>query len=655
MADATVKIGWDNSQLQAGAKRAEKIVRDFASASKQAVDGLKASLIGIGTTVAAGALVGIKKGLDFNYELNNAEVGIANVLAKFMNLNREAAKNEAAKALELIKKLEPQTAGGLGDLVQGFLATAASAQSAGVTVEQNIELVAKFANALANCSIPAEQLSQEIRSIFSGNITADSAIARILQLTNAQVNAAKESGNLYEVLNKALGTLGEAGDSANVTVSSLSSQIDQLAGGLSKPIFDTLIKGAERSIPLLEELNRIISNFKSDDINPVQGLSKIDDLLAADKFKQAAVVIQIELKKIQEEYSKLNVFSAGMSWFTGDLDRLNAYQQKLTDIVSKFKEHAADVKSEKLDAETAKMAKEAGKLSAEWTKLVAKLNDVDIAKSAAKMADDIKKLQDSLKEEKNTTLEGQLSEAELLEKSKAELLAIDQKIAALRGSGKEAEALQAEIEREKIKQRILDLEKGIADETSREAEEAKKKSEDESRKKAEAAASLEEFQIQTQIADLQKKNSRSAQRKAEELERQLKVSQYQKQLMEQMNVDAETALKLAKERVDAESGGRGGSGSGRGRIKGYTNEMRQASKYSNPFRELDAYKQKNESLPPGERIPGIKPPSTDATKPLNAIAQRNAKEAKVAPPQTPMETTNALLTEMRDLFKLALN
>ncbi|WP_009960156.1 hypothetical protein [Verrucomicrobium spinosum] len=105
------------------------------------------------------------------------------MLAKFQGLNKEAAKQEAAKAMAAINRIEPETAAGLNDLVQGLLATAASAQSAGVSTEENIELVGMFANALANTAIPAEQLSQELVAGFrrpsgtSGNADPEPVVA----------------------------------------------------------------------------------------------------------------------------------------------------------------------------------------------------------------------------------------------------------------------------------------------------------------------------------------------------------------------------------------------------------------------------------------------------------------------------------------------
>lgn len=193
------------------------------------------------------------QGFRFNLEMNNAAAGIANVLARFDGLNRVAAKNEAAKALKLIAELEPVTAGGLQDLTGGFMGTIAAAKGVGISTEKNILLVSKFANALANAGLPMEQLRQEMVSILSGNITSDSQLAKILGITNEEVNAIKaRGGDLFSYLDAKLGVFGEAGDGANVVLSSLASAMNKFMGAATGGAFDEMIMGARDLTKVLE-------------------------------------------------------------------------------------------------------------------------------------------------------------------------------------------------------------------------------------------------------------------------------------------------------------------------------------------------------------------------------------------------------------------
>lgn len=235
---------------------------DFAGRFTQGIGQIKDSFTGA-----------IRRGVDFNRTMFDAEVGISNVLKKFLELDDVAAKKEAAKAMQAIIALEPKTAAGVADLVEGFLATVASAQAAGVAVAENIDLVGKFANATANANIPAEQLSQELRAIFTGNITPDAALAKILQITNEDVRNAVEAGELYQFLNEQVGSLGESGDSAAVRLSTLNSAVDKLLAEITEPVFDTWLTG-------LGEMTETVNNPELLDSLQAIGLM-LGDLTAA--------------------------------------------------------------------------------------------------------------------------------------------------------------------------------------------------------------------------------------------------------------------------------------------------------------------------------------------------------------------------------------
>lgn len=211
--------------------------------SVSGLQGLGGALAALGATGAFAAL--IKRGFEFNKTMGDSEAAIAQVLAQFKGLDAQAAKREAAAAMQQLIDLEPKAAGSLRDLTGGFLATLAASQSAGLSVQQNIDLVGRFANAMANAAIPTDQLAQEMRSIITANIGADSSLARILGITNEMVTQAREAGNLYDFLAGRIGKLGEAGDTAAVAFSSLQSAIDKAAGALSKGLFTQALDGSK--------------------------------------------------------------------------------------------------------------------------------------------------------------------------------------------------------------------------------------------------------------------------------------------------------------------------------------------------------------------------------------------------------------------------
>lgn len=241
MADLQYKIGLDGSQADATISRVTG-----------GVGRLGAALGALGVTAFGAGF--LKRGLDFNRTMHDSEAAIAKVLAQFQGLNDEAAKGEAAKAMAQLVALEPKAAGTLNTLVDGFLATLAASQSAGISVAQNIDLVGRFANALANANIPTEQLAQEMRSILTANIGADSTLAKVLGITTETARAALESGRMYDFLVQKIGKLGEAGDTAAVAFSSLESALDKAAGALAAPLFEQVLAGAKDFTVVVEDL-----------------------------------------------------------------------------------------------------------------------------------------------------------------------------------------------------------------------------------------------------------------------------------------------------------------------------------------------------------------------------------------------------------------
>lgn len=253
-ADAVARIGVDNSSAARG-------FNEFVGLAKKAKERSEAALGSIGSGVQfASAFAGfggaasvmqksvdqLRRGFNFNAELNNAQVGIQNVLKRFDGLNNAAARRETAKALERIIELEPVTAGSLQDLTMGFMSTLAAAKGVGLQTMQNVELVAKFANAIANAGLPLDQIRQEFRSILTGTITKDSQVAKILGITNEDMSKLRGNGNaIFDFLTKKLGDFGEAGDSAQVTFSSLSSSLDKALGATTLPLFELAIKAAK--------------------------------------------------------------------------------------------------------------------------------------------------------------------------------------------------------------------------------------------------------------------------------------------------------------------------------------------------------------------------------------------------------------------------
>lgn len=248
MADSTVTIGGDISDLQNKLKQAGGSIQTFGTKSRSALSGIDLGKAFAVTGGIAGLTSLLKIGFDFNQTMKDGEVAIANVLKTFKGLNGEAAKSEAARVVQLIAEAEPRAAGGLQELTQGFIASAAAAASAGLTVEQNVDMVARFANALANSGLPLDQLNQEIRSVLTAQISGDSFVGKLLEgkgLGNERIKQLTAEGRLYGELVNTLGAMGEAGDTAGVAFSTLESSVKKTLGYLTEGLFDAAVESAK--------------------------------------------------------------------------------------------------------------------------------------------------------------------------------------------------------------------------------------------------------------------------------------------------------------------------------------------------------------------------------------------------------------------------
>jgi ABC-type transporter Mla subunit MlaD len=262
MADVSITLGVIGNALTSGLNKARKEVDGFAGGAASSLSRLTKSLGVLGGGFTLGAIV--KQGFEFNQTMQDGEVAISNVLKTFKGLNDEAAKGEAAKAMELLAEAEPRAAGSLQDLAQGFIATAAAAAGAGLSVEENIDLVARFANALDNSGMSLDQLNQELKSVITANVGSDSFIGKLLEgkgLDNKRIAQLTQEGRLYGEIVKELGAMGESGDTASVALSSLGSALDKAAGALTKGLFGEAISGAKDFSQVLDDTRPFLEDI----------------------------------------------------------------------------------------------------------------------------------------------------------------------------------------------------------------------------------------------------------------------------------------------------------------------------------------------------------------------------------------------------------
>lgn len=531
--EASLKLDIAQYQAQLAKARGEaKKFRDQLQSSGgfgKAFAGSGSMIAGLAGTAGLGLLV--RRGLEFNQTIGDSEIAISQVLRQFKGLSSEAAKQEAAKAMQAMVDLEPQTAASLTGLVDGFLATLGSSQAVGIDVAQNIDLVGKFANALANAKIPAEQLSQEMRSILTGNIGADSTLAKTLNISNADIEKAREAGKLYEFLVGKIGLLGEAGDSAGVAFSRLSSAMDKAAGALTEGLFGQGVQGAKDLATVLEENKQLFMDIGTGIAFATKEI--VGFLAEANKLRDSLT------QGVGEGIGKMLGFGGVAANSVSATNKEAQDQGAAADAAAKFGpakqfDAAGNVITPKPVAKTEASGSSAtasepdAKARIEAQREINQLLAAEAALAEKRMADYLSILPPNL----------QLIEI------KREMIRLEQERDALTGPGFDEKRLEIENDLLNLRKQSRDAERDLADEKERAAEQQKADAE----KAGQQGDALASFQAEMDLINAKIAGNKEL---VAELQKQADIQQIQQDLMAQAGLSEQDALTKAQQMVEA--------------------------------------------------------------------------------------------------------
>lgn len=210
----------------------------------------------LGSTLSFGAL--IKSGIEFNSTMETTRGGIAALILSSnefrdsqgrlvtgqgaVNAAFSAASSVQSKLVEDAKR----TAASYQDLVSAFQTAYGPATAAGVTnLDKLRQVTVGVSQAVTALGLDSRQLSQEIRAIFTGEQGPDNTLNRVLGITKQQLDAVRRSGGdvgdyLMTKLKPFIDAAAQASDNLAVRASNLKDSFQQLAGEVSKPIFDVL-------------------------------------------------------------------------------------------------------------------------------------------------------------------------------------------------------------------------------------------------------------------------------------------------------------------------------------------------------------------------------------------------------------------------------
>ncbi len=199
-------------KTNAAGKRGADGLKQTQAASKSLTQSLSEV-----TIIAAGIVTAIEKvkdgiaalimpGYKFNKQMESLELGVAGILMSMTNLHgKTLTLNEAmGVSQEIMVKLK-DTAMKIGlpmdAMAEGFQAMLGPGLAAKMTIEQIIELTGTGMKAVKAFGLDNRQIAQEMRDMFSGQITVDSQMGKAMNITSGDIARAKESvGGLYAFL-----------------------------------------------------------------------------------------------------------------------------------------------------------------------------------------------------------------------------------------------------------------------------------------------------------------------------------------------------------------------------------------------------------------------------------------------------------------------
>lgn len=202
----------------------------------------------------------IISGIRFNDQIEQAEIGIAGLITGLADLRNEQgntvelaeeyarAQVEARKQVALLRQDALLTTATFEQLLDTFQIAIGPGFAAGLNLNQIRKLSVSISQAATAIGLPQNQLAEEIRSLLSGTIQARTTrIATTLQITNADIRRLRQTGELFDFLDKKFKALGVAAElAARQTLNGIGNLVKDalqaILGQAAQPLFEELIR-----------------------------------------------------------------------------------------------------------------------------------------------------------------------------------------------------------------------------------------------------------------------------------------------------------------------------------------------------------------------------------------------------------------------------
>lgn len=199
----------------------------------------------------------VASAIRFNASIESSRVGLAGLIAASaevrdpfggaLEIDQQVirAQDIAIDQFKRLRKDALETAASYEQLSQAFQTAVAPGIQANLTVDQIRQLTVNISQAATGLGLAQDQLAEEIRSIFQGTISArNTRIATALGISNEDIRRAKETGKLFEFLDRRFAAIAATGKQLMGTftgqLSNAADAFQQLLATSSEPLFEQL-------------------------------------------------------------------------------------------------------------------------------------------------------------------------------------------------------------------------------------------------------------------------------------------------------------------------------------------------------------------------------------------------------------------------------
>ncbi len=250
------------SRATADAVKSQTLAQQALESSLRRIAEISAGLTIVSAFAAAAAKVKdlVAEGIRYNAVLEQQRTGIASIIAATNNIAdaqgrslQGAEKFNAAQTLAsgLMKNIQQDallTTATTEQLVEAFQSSLGPLSAAGLSLDQSRQATLKIVQAASALGVPMNQVAQEVRAIAEGSIDVNARLAKALGITNEQVKAAKEQGNLFEFIVDQTKAFAAAGDVTSRSFLGLSSSIADIASQLAGKALTAPFEGIKSAL-----------------------------------------------------------------------------------------------------------------------------------------------------------------------------------------------------------------------------------------------------------------------------------------------------------------------------------------------------------------------------------------------------------------------